>query len=171
MKLFLLLATAATALAQAPVQNQNPCLQLSCFYATQSATVASNGTSTLTIQQPATGFHAVSLIGAVVTCAGQTFSVDQSQNGTAASATAGSAVALVPTTAAASALVFTASNVGSGTAVAPTLPYTSGSIATINLINRTMNVAGTAINYSVKLTNTGGSSCTGTVSIYWMEQQ
>ena len=173
----LFFALCGLALAQTPVQITNPCLALSCYFATQSGTVASSGTSTLTIQQPANGFRQVTFIGAVIKCPGQSFNVDQAQNGTAATATAGSAVALVPFYGAgtsaptASAIVYTASNVGAGTSVAPTLLYSSGAIASIDLSTRTMNVAGGAVNYSVKLTNTGSGSCTGTVAIYWAERQ
>lgn len=175
---YLLFWAATPLLAQTPVVIPNPCLQLSCFFATQSATVANSAATTLTIQQPATGFRQVNLIGAVVQCPGQTFTVDQSQNGTAATATAGTAVALQPiatinggaTPVTASAKIFTASNVGGGTAVAPTLTYSSGAIASIDLSMRTMATAGTAVNYSITLTNTGSGSCTGTVSLYFGER-
>jgi len=94
--LFALVATGAGAAAQTPVQNQNPCLQSACFFATQSGTVASSGATTLTIQQPATAARQVTFMGAVVQCPGQSFTIGQSQNGTAATATAGTAVALIP---------------------------------------------------------------------------
>lgn len=155
---------------QVPTQNINPCLQQACFFATQSASVSASGTTTLTIQQPATGGRQVIFNAAVVQCPGQTFTVDQSQNGTAASATAGTAVALIPTTATAAAKVWTASNAGSGTAVAPTLSFTSGAIAAIDLSQRTTGLSGTTVNYNVKLTNTGSGSCTGSIAIYWAER-
>lgn len=157
--------------AQLPVQGTPICQAQNCFFATVSGSIGSSGTSKLTIQQPSTGGKQVTFIAAVVQCAGQTFTVDQSQNGTAASATAGSAVALAPNSAAAVAKVFTASNVGGGTAVAPTLSYTAGDARVIDLSYLFMKASGTTNNYTVTVTNTGGSSCTGGISIYWGEKQ
>jgi hypothetical protein len=169
---------AACIFAQTPVQIANPCLQQACFFATQSATVGSAGTITLTVQQPASGARSVTFLAAVGQCATQTFTVDQAQNGTAATATAGTAVALVPiqtinggtTPVAAASKVFTSSNVGGGTAISPTLTYPSGSIAVVDLSQRTVTIGGTGNNYSVTLTNTGGSSCGGSIAIYWAEK-
>ena len=170
LKHFLPFLFCAAALAQTPVNNINPCVQQGCYYAGSSATVSASGTTTLTIQQPTTGARQVSFVGAVVQCPGQTFTVSQAQNGTAATATAGTAVSLIPTTTAAAALVFTASNVGAGTGVAPVITYTSGSVATLELSQRTMGLSGGTNNYSITLTNTGSSSCTGTIGIYWSER-
>jgi hypothetical protein len=153
----LLFALAPYLSAQTPVQQANPCILHPCFFATQSGTVNGSSSTALTIQQPATGFKQVNFIGAVAQCPGQTFTVDQSQNGTAASTTSGSAVPLIPYPATsakpdgtavpvATATVWTNSNVGAGTAVAPTLTYTSGNIATTDISQRSMSVAGTAVN-------------------------
>ena len=180
MKILPFLVAAIAASAQTPVQNVNPCLQQQCFFAAQSATVSASGSTTLTIQQPATGARQVTFIAAVVQCPGENFTIGQSQNGTAATATAGTAAPLMPiatinggtTPVTAGALVFTASNVGGGTAVAPTLTYTSGNPPTvIDLSQRTMGQPNPApVNYNVTLTNTGGSSCTGSIGIYWSEK-
>jgi hypothetical protein len=177
---WLLFLAAAPLFAQTPVQNQNPCLQQACFFATQSGTVASSGATTLTIQQPATAARQVTFMGAVVQCPGQSFTIGQSQNGTAATATAGTAVALIPiatinagtTPVTAKALVFTASNVGGGTAVAPALTYASGSNPpVIDLSQRTMGTPNPGpLSYSVTLTNTGAGNCTGSIGIYWAEK-
>jgi hypothetical protein len=171
---------AGIAFAQTPVQIQNPCLQAACFWATQSATVASSSSIVLTIQQPATGARQVSFQQAIVQCPGQSFTISQAQNGAAATATAGSASALLPiqyinngsTAVTAAALVFTSSNVGTGTATSPIQTYPSGgSPPVLDLSNRTMGIPPTgSFNYSVTLTNTGGSSCTGTIGIYWSEK-
>lgn len=166
------------AFAQAPVQIVNPCLQQACFFATQSATVTMGSSTTLTVQQPAAGIRQVSFLAAIVQCPGQAFTVSQAQNGTAATATAGTAVALVPiqvtgggTAVSAAAKVFTASNVGGGTATAPVLSYSSGQPpVVVDLLQRTMGVTSPVSNYSVTLTNGGSGSCTGTVSIYWGEK-
>lgn len=167
-----LLALAVPLAAQVPTQIINPCLQQACFFATVSGTVTSSGTSKLTIQQPASGGKQITYNAAIVQCPGQSFSIDQSQNGTGATTTAGTAVALIPNSGAtASAKVFTASNVGGGTAVGPTLTYTSGGPQVVDLSQRTTGLSGIANNYTVTLTNTGAGSCTGVVSIYWSEKQ
>lgn len=162
----------SAAMAQVPTQIINPCLQQACYFATVSGTISSSGTSKLTIQQPATGARQINYIAAVAQCAGQSFSVDQAENGTAATTTAGTAVALIPTTATASAKVFTASNVGSGTATGPTLAFTAGNPQVIDLSQRTTGtvVAATTNNYTITVTNTGSGSCTGGISIYWSER-
>lgn len=173
-----LLFFAAGLQAQTQIEIANPCVKLQCFVAIQSATVTSSSSTTLTVQQPASGAKQVTFLAAVAQCPGQAFTVAQSQNGTAASATAGSAVALVPihtinggsTPVAATSLVYTASNVGGGTAIAPSISYTSGSVGVIDLSQRTVGVAGTTNNYSVTLTNSGSGSCTGSIAIYWLEQ-
>lgn len=167
-----------TAVPQTPVGTPSPCLQQACFFATTSATLAGSAATTLTVQQPATGTaHQINFIAVVAQCSGQAFSVDQSQNGTAATTTAGSTVGLIPIikTAAGAAVtstanVFTASNVGSGTATAPTLAYTAGDPHTIGLADRSMSGTGNTQNYSIKVTNNGSASCTGAIAIYWYER-
>ena len=165
---------------QTPVQIANPCIQQQCFFATQSGTLTSSSSTTLTIQQPSNGFRQVSFLGAVVQCPGQTFTIGQSQNGTTATATAGTATALIPiatvnggtSPVTAAALVFTASNVGGGTAVAPLLAYQANiSPPVIDLTQIAMGAPNPApLNYSVTLTNTGSGSCTGSIAIYWKEK-
>lgn len=178
--LLLLLFVAGAALAQTNVQIANPCVNQACFVTSQSATVSASGSIVLTIQQPATGARQVSLQQAMIQCPGQSFTVAQAQNGTAATATAGTATALLPiqyinngtTAVTAAALVFTSSNVGSGTATSPTQTYTSGSAPVLDLSQRTMGIppSGTSYNYSITLTNTGGSSCSGSIAIQWSEK-
>jgi hypothetical protein len=169
---------AVLAFAQTPIQIANPCDQQQCFFATQSATVAASGVTTLTVQQPANGARQVTFTAAIIQCPGQSFTVGQAQNGTGATATAGTATALLPihtinagsTAVTAAARVFTASNVGAGTAVAPALVYASGSFAVIDLSQRNVGLSGIGNNYSVSLTNTGAASCTGSIAIYWAEK-
>jgi hypothetical protein len=178
-KLHIIALLALPLAAQVPTQQPNPCIKQACFMATQSATVTSAGTTTLTIQQPATGSRQINFTTGIVTCDTQPFTVAQSQNGTAASATAGTAVALIPlqvtgsgAAVTATAKVFTASNVGGGTAVGPVLPFAAGSVTVVDLSMRTWaaGASATTNNYSIKLTNTGPSSCTGAVTIYWSER-
>lgn len=169
MRLILIPLLFSIALAQQPVQIANPCIQFACFHASTSGSVAAAGTSTLTIQEPATGVRQVQFITVTSQCATQTFTVSQAQNGAAATTTAGTAVALIPTTATAAAKVFTASNVGAGTATAVALSYLAGTASSIDLSMRSMSIA--ANNYSVTLTNTGALACTGSIDIYWYERQ
>lgn len=165
------------ALAQVPVQIPSPCIQQACFYATTSLSLGSASTTTLTIQQPAAAARQVNFQAAVVQCSGQAFSVDQAQNGAGATTTAGTAINLIPVKTSlsgsaitAAAKVFTASNVGAGTATAATLAYTAGDPRVVGLGDRTMGSSGIANNYSVKITNNGGSSCTASIAIYWSER-
>jgi hypothetical protein len=178
-RLYLLLALLASAIAQTPTQNINPCIQAACFWATQSATVSASGAITLTVAQPATGTRRqISFLQAIVQCPGQSFTVDQAQNGTVTT-TAGTATALLPiqyvnggtTAVTAAAKVFTSSNVSGATAVSPTQTYSSGSVPVLDLSQRTMGIPPTgSFNYSVTLTNTGSGNCTGTIGIYWLEK-
>lgn len=154
--------------AQQQVQIVNPCIQFACFHAYVSASLASSASTTLTIQEPATGMRQVQFLTAVTQCATQAYTITQAQSGTAATATAGTAIALIPTTATAAAKIFTASNVGGGTVTAAPIILAAGP-QSVDLSQRTMSAA--AANYSVTLTNNGGSSCTGAMDIYWYEKQ
>ena len=158
-----------TAYAQQPVQIQNPCLNNQCFHAFVSASVAATANTVFTIQEPAIGFKYIQLQTAIVQCPAQAFTVAQSQNGVAATTTAGATIALIPTTAAAKAQIFTASNVGAGTAMSAPLVYTAGDARVIDLSQRVMNSA--SQNYSITLTNNGGAACTATIDVFWYERQ
>lgn len=167
--LILLLSLFAGAItAQQQVQIANPCVQFACFHAYVSASLASSASTTLTIQEPATGMRQVQLQFAVTQCATQAYTISQAQSGTAATTTAGTAIALLPTTATAAAKVFTASNVGAGAVTAAPIILAAGP-QSVDLSQRTMATA--AANYSVTLTNNGASSCTGAMDIYWYEKQ
>lgn len=159
--------------AQQQVQIANPCwTEQYCYFQQQTGTIAANGTATITIQQPLTGAHQITLIAAVVQCPGQSFTVSQAQNGTGATATPAVPVPLWPTVKTATASIFTASNVGAGTATAPVFTYPAGiSPQAIDLTMRTMGLSGIGNNYTVKLTNTGTASCAnGGVALYWREK-
>lgn len=174
--LLLLFFIANVVRAQQPVQTTNPCVQQQCFVATQTSSITGSASTTITIQQPATGARQVVLSTAVIQCQGQAFTVTQAQNGTAATATAGSAVPILPistvnggtTPVTAAAKIFTASNVGTGTATAVPYAYGSGSISVIDLSRIT--IGATTSNYSVTVTNNGGSSCTESIALYWSEK-
>lgn len=180
--LAVLFFASTAALAQIPTQPINPCVQQqACFFAQQSATISSSSSITLTVQQPTTGSaRAVNFIGAVAFCNGQSFTIAQAQNGTNATATAGTVSALIPiqttgggTAITATATAWTSSNVGGGTATAPTLPYASGTgPQTIDLSQRNMsgNAGAAGPNYSITVANTGAASCSGGIAIYWTER-
>ena len=167
------------ALAQLPTQNVDPCITQQCFFTQFSGTVNSSASTTLTIQQPTTGVRQVTLIAAVVQCPGQSYTIAQAQNGTPAVTTAGTATALSPifminggtTPVSASALIFTASNVGVGTATASTYTYLSGlPPQVITLSSRSMGTAPAQSNYSLTLANTGAGSCSAGIGLYWSEK-
>lgn len=142
------------------------------YTALASATVTASSTTMLTIQQPSSGAKLVTFESATAQCPGQSFTVDQYVVAAAATTTAGTAVnaggpnVFQPP---AAATVFTASNASAGTAVSPTLTYTSGAIAVVSISKLQMGATGTTSNYSVKITNTGSSSCAASISVIWTE--
>jgi hypothetical protein len=125
------------------------------------------GTS-FTIQQPASGGKLLQLETAVVYCS-VTCNITQSVNGSAATATAGTAAALPPGGPPASATVWTASNVGAGTAIGG-ITHLASAPNTINLDLSKLSFgagAGTGANYTVTI-----SSITGTanITLVWREK-
>lgn len=168
--LILFLAVAALTEAQTPVQIVNPCFQNACFHFATSLSLASSASTTVTIQEPLVGTRQAQFNVAVVQCPGQAFSVAQAENGTAATATSGTPIAILPTPLATkSGLVpYTASNVGAGTSLGATLVYVVGNAQVIDLSQFSMSAA--SANYSLTLLNAGAGSCTGTVDIYWYER-
>ncbi len=164
-----LLALSSHTAAQQPVQIVNPCFQQACFHAYTAPTVAASAATVFTIQEPATGPKQVQFLVAVIQCPGQSFTVDQAQNGTVATATAGSAIALQPSAGkTAKAQVWTASNVGTGAVTAAQLTFSGGPV-TLDMSQRSMGTVNH--NYSITLTNTGTGSCTGSIDVYWSELQ
>ena len=129
-------------------------------FSTDTGTVALAGAgATFTIQQPSTGERSVTLETATVYCSVACV-VTQSQNGTAATATAAVPKGLAPFGwKKAAATVWTASNVGAGTAVGPTLNIPAGGTVVLDLSKIQLNT-GTASNYSITI-----SSITGNYSI------
>lgn len=119
-----------------------------------------------TIQQPATNANQVQLIAAVAWCS-VACDLTQSQNGTAASTTAGTVTEILPFGVPALATVWTASNVGAGTAAGGILHLSAGERLTIDLSRVSMGNTGTATNYTFVI-----SSITGTANItgFWGEK-
>lgn len=136
------------------------------FSATTGDVSLSDAGTKFTIQQPASGARQVRLIAAVVFCS-VACDLSQSQNGTAATATAGTATALPPSTTAATATVWTGSNVGNGTAAGGLLHLSAGQTMTLDMSLVRMGVGGTSTNYTFAI-----ASLTGTVNVtvYWAEQ-
>ena len=174
MKRLLLILAALPALAQTSVPWRA---------STGDITLTSSSTYTLTVQQ--NGSNVQNLQSAVVSCDTQTFTVAQSMNGTAATATAVSQV--ITGTVAVSAATLTvlppfplnttltmtawkASNVGTGLAIAATQPFAAG-LVVLNLGGRSLGSTSTGLNYSLLVTNTGGSSCNLRIDIYGSQIQ
>jgi len=133
---------------------------------TGDVSLSSAGTS-FTIQQPATNGKNVKLSSALVYCS-VACDITQAQNGTAATATAGTATAILPggLFTPATATVWTASNVGSGTAVGGTIHQTSQQYIPIDLSKISMGNTGKNTNYTITI-----SSITGTanITLFWTE--
>ena len=131
------------------------------WFSSTTGTVALSGSgATFTIQQVASGPKSLTLDTATVYCSVACV-VTQSQNGTAATATAGTVVGLNPNSnARAQATVYTASNVGAGTAVGTPINVPAGQTVTIDLSKIVIPSGGTNLNYSITV-----SSITGDYSI------
>lgn len=150
--------------------------------ASVTATVAASGSYVFTVQQG--GSNVQGLQAAVISCGTSTFTVGQSQNGTAASTTAltqtitgtvaTSANALValspwPINTPLSVTAWTASNVGVGVATSGVTPYSS--TAVISLTGRSFASTSTAQNYTFTVVNTGMSSCSLVIDVYGVQAQ
>lgn len=142
-----------------------PLVASSRYSATTGDVSLSGSATTLTIQQPATGAKQVALETATVYCS-VACNVTQAQNGAAATATAATLTPITSTGQAPSATAWTASNVGSGTAVGPILHLAAGATVVIDLSRVTMGTGGTGTNYSVTV-----SSITGTANITILENE
>ena len=114
--------------------------------------------TTLTIQQPAVPVRSISFESATVYCS-VACTVTQAQLGAAATTTAGSFTVMAPHTRGASALLFTASNVGTGQAIGGAIHLGAGQSVVIDLSSYVITAAPNA-NYSISV-----SSITGTANI------
>lgn len=156
--LALMAACASLAFAQAPIR----------YSATTGDVVLSGSGTAFTIQQPAANAKQVTLESAQVYCS-VACTVTQSQNGAAATATAGTSAAILPTlpAPAASATTWTASNVGGGTAAGGKLYVPATATVVLDLSQIKMGATGTGTNYSIVV-----SSITGTANITftWSEK-
>lgn len=127
--------------------------------------LVSSGTK-LTIQQPAANAKQVWLEAATVYCS-VACDLTMSQNGAAATATAGTANLLLPFGVPAIATVWTGSNVGNGTAAGGILHLAAAERITLDVSQIKMGNTGTATNYTFVI-----SSITGTanIALFWSER-
>lgn len=146
---------------------------------TGNVTLSGAGTS-LTIQQPATNGNTITLEGATVYCS-VACTVSQSRNGTAATATllnqtisgtlaTGSAgVSSIPPTqpqTPSAALIYNASNVGTGISVGPPIVVNIGTVQ-IDLSKVGLNTGSTANNYTISVSSISG---TANITLIWSER-
>lgn len=111
---------------------------------------------TATIQQPATAAKAVALESAVIYCA-NACTITQAQNGTGATTTAVSLVALTNTSGTIKTTFFKSSNVGAGTAVAGTYRLAAGQTMVLDLSRISLpNTSAITVNYSVTAASSSG---------------
>lgn len=123
--------------------------------------------SVVTIQQPATAAKSVTLESCVVYCA-NACTVTQAQNGTAATTTAGTLRALTNTAGSIVTKFWTASNVGSGTAVAGIFHLAAGNTVVLDLTKISLPKSNsTAVNYSITAISASGVT---NITIYGSEQ-
>lgn len=122
-------------------------------------------TTTLTLQKPATNGKDVRLESITVACSAPC-SFTQAYNGTAAGSTAGNALPIPPNTAAATATIWTASNVGGGVATGGIVHLYAPGLITIDASKVALAGAGTAANYSVTIASMTG---TATITMIWSE--
>ena len=150
--------------------------------ASVTASVSASASYVVTVQQAGTNVQ--NMQAAVISCGSNTFTVAQSQNGTAAANTAVAQTTTGTVATSANALVtlspaplntpltvglYRASDVGVGVAVSGPIPFTSTAI--ISLTGRTFASSQTSQNYTFTVTNTGSGACTLLVDIYGSQQQ
>ncbi len=121
--------------------------------------------ATATIQRGSGTSSLIQLHEATVYCS-VACTITQSQNGTAATATAGNVRALNPNFTAATATFWTASNVGAGTTVGSPITCTAACTIVIDLSKISIPRQSTAYNYSITI-----SSITGDYSIGFLHKE
>ena len=131
------------------------------WFASSTGVVSLSGAgATATIQRGSGTSTSITLDTATVYCS-VACTITQSQNGTAASATAGTIRGLNPNSYAASAATFwTASNVGAGTSVGAPVTCTAACTVVLDLSKIALPSGSTSFNYSITI-----SSITGDYSI------
>lgn len=120
----------------------------------------------LTIQQPASNAKQVQLEAVQVYCS-VACAVTHSQNGAGATATAGTASSIAPMGAAASATIWTDSNVGAGVASGGITHIPAGQTAVFDLTKVVLRASGAANNYTIAIASITG---TANITFLWSEQ-
>lgn len=154
-----------------------------------SVTASVNGSSSyvFTVQQGGTNVQNIQ--AAVISCGTNTFSVGQSQNGTAATATAITQTITGTVATSANALIalspsgpqtpltvtaWAASNAGIGTATSGVAPFSGLAVFTPvpgRQFLASFASTSTAQNYTFTVTNTGSGACTLVIDIYGVQIQ
>jgi len=123
------------------------------YTVTYSATLSATA-GIVTVQQPATGSRNVQLVWASVFCS-VTCYYTMERDGTAAANTAATVNKINPDARAATATVFTASDVGSGTVLGH-YGNVGGGLQSFNLEDKTLHGNGTATNFTIRITALSG---------------
>lgn len=136
-------------------------------FSTSTGVVALVGAgATATLQRGAATYNKITLESATVFCS-VACTITQSQNGTAATATAGTVQGINPTAfATPSATFWTASNVGSGTSVGSPITCTAACTIELDLSEVVIPMNSTGYNYSITI-----SSITGNYSIGFVHRE
>lgn len=156
MKLLLLLFASAC-FAQGPFDAR---------YTVMKTTSLSGAAEKVTVQQPSTGAKRVRFLTAVVYCS-VACTVTMSRDGTAATGTALTPVALSSAYPAATATGWHTSNAGSGTALSPAFPLVAGATQVFDISGIELSGSSTAKNFSVATNSITG---TAMIQIFWREQ-
>lgn len=156
MKAVLFVILAASAWAQTPVR----------YSATTGDVVLVTAGTKLTLQQPATNGKQVKMEAAVIYCS-VACDVTMAQNGTAATATTGTVSPLLPFGPVATASVFTASDVGNGTAAGGIIHLAASERVTLDMSKVAMGNTGTRTNYTWVISSITGNA---NITIFWSEQ-
>ena len=182
MKTLIALLLAGTAFAQTQIP----------WRASVTSTVTASSSYTFTVQQ--NGYNSQNVQAAVISCGTNTFTVAQAQNGAAATATALTQTITGTVAASANALIalgpqglqtpltvtaWTASNVGTGTALSGVTPFSSiaiigpfaGRSYIASFASYTSGGSQVPNNYSLTVTNTGSGSCSLVIDIYGVQAQ
>jgi hypothetical protein len=135
------------------------------YSATTGDVSLSSAGTTLTLQQPSTAGagRQITLESATVYCS-VACSITQAMNGAAATSTAGTLTPISPAMKPAYSSVFTASNVGAGTAIGGIIHLGAGQTIVLDLSQITIGAGLANANYSISI-----GSLTGTVNITLIE--
>ncbi len=138
-------------------------------YAVTTGTITLAGTTTaITLQQP--GVNAspatIQLESAVIYCSANCV-VNQTQNGTAATATAATIVSLTPVGQPSSVKAFTASNTSGGTSIPPSVNVPTGSTVVLDLSKMIIPKGNGTSNYTISIPIYTGDV---NITITWSER-